>query len=523
MTATPQFSGNVPGQSPGNPTISPDSRPPISPIGFLVRVIVVALLFVAGLAILIQGVTPPPRPPLAGLADARLADGTWVSVVAVTTGRKHEWQPPWKRTWQDWFRNRRRPGHPNLTLNNPEMLIWVVRHDGKSERPLDWPDLRHARVDVAGESLYPEDVRVFRSDRGSESYNFSSSSNAPFNPASYGGNMNGAAYLYVIPLPLPPAGCGPLSLTLLGDRPADKSPRPELVTLSLPEPGGLNPNPGWTASPLPASSTVGPYTLTITALDPSGSSYSSNDEFSNRVHFGIRTELTVDGTPSPSRIVEHGPLTDSAGNVQARGYNHGARLHFPPHKFTLTVQVPTPESLKASSRGTISGLTIPPDNTRLPESKQAVLRDGRIRLKTVAIGGRGKVVHPDPTPTSTVQWGHFGSLGYGPRNVSMNFEARRGVDHSASGKPGPITLTMDSRLVHVLYEVEGVQPRETLIASSVRDSQSRDVKYQDFFNSGTRMVILNPAEDATSFQVEWEIQDTEVFEFITDRPSTEKK
>lgn len=515
MTSDSQSSGPHSKSTPNGATPSrdPDTPASISPIGFLVRVIVVALLFVAGLAILMLGMSPPPRSPLSGLTEARLADGTRVSVVAVTTGLKHEWQPPWQRTWLDWYRQRRRPHPPNVTFNNPEMLIWLVRHDGESERPLLWTDLRHARVEVAGETIYPENVRVFRSDPGNDGYNSSYSSSAPFNPVSYGGNKRDTAYLYVLHVPLPPAGCGPLSLTLLGDRPADKSPRPELARLELPEPSGLNPNPGWIASPLPATSLVGPNQLTLKSLRNSGNSYSGNDEFSTRFHYQFEVELTSDGAPAPTRIVDYGPLTDSAGNVQSRGYAHGARHHFPPHRFTLTAQVPSPESLVAGSHGHLEGLSFPADDSRQESSLELPLRDGRIRVKLLALGGRGKVTHPDPTPASTMNWGYSGSV----RNE--RFHLQRTTVHSRTGS-GLVELVAEAKLVHVLYEVTGLTPREKLFVEAVRDDQNREVPFFDTEHYGTRFMFANPADDAKSLRIEWEVQDTEIFEFTINPPDS---
>ena len=516
MASDPQRSHEMTGPSPAGstpPDPSDSVAHAISPIGFLARVIVVGILFVAGLAILMLGMSPPPRSPLSGLAEARLADGTRVSVVAVTTGLKHEWQPPWQRTWWDWYRNRRRPHPPNVTLNNPEMLIWLVRHDGESERPLLWTELRHARVEVAGETIYPEDVRVFRSDPGNDGYNSSYSSSAPFNPDSFSGNKRDAAFLYVLHVPLPPAGCGPLSLTLLGDRPADKSPRPELVRLELPEPSGLNPRSAWTASPLPATSTVGRHQLTLKSLRNGGNSYSGNDEFSTRFHYQFEVELTSDGAPAPTRIVEHGPLTDSAGNVQSRGYAHGARHHFAPHRFTVTAQVPSPEAIVAGSHGHIEHLPIPANDSRQESSLDLPLRDGRIRVNLLALGGRGKVTHPDPTPTSTMNWGYFGNV----RNEQFHLQRTRG--HSRTGS-GLVELVAEAKLVHLLYEATGLTPRETLIVKAVRDDQNREVPFFDTEHYGARFLFANPAADAKTLRIEWEVQDTEIFEFTINPPAS---
>lgn len=507
-----------------NMTSSEHPHPPgkaISPIGFLVRIVALVTVFLAGVGLLAVYLAPLPPAPLAGDANIQLEDGTWVSV-RVTVGTKHEWKPPFRRTWMDWYRGRKPPSPPNFTKSIPELFVWVVRHDGQSERARFWPELRHARLDAAGEALSPEDIRVFRSNRDQHTYS-SYSSNPPFRPESYGpgpahpGVKVEDSCVYGMSFPLPPAGCGPITLTLLGDRPNDKTPRPALTTLTLQEPAGLNPRATWTPTPIPATSTVGPYALTITSLDESGSSYSSADEFSRRVHYSFRVELKANGVPCPTRIVEHGPLTDSAGNVQTRGYQYGARLHYPPHRFTLTTTVPTSDpKLVVSSRGSIADLPIPADNERKATVKSLSLRDGRIQLKTTALGGRGKVVHPDPTPTGNTQWGYHGSV------ENIPFRADRGADYS-SGKPGLIQLSMNSKLVHLVYEMQGLGPRETLVVAAVRDDQNRDVPRNDFLHHDIRMVVLNPAADAKSFQVEWAVEDTEIFEFTTDAPASKSR
>ena len=227
--------------------------------------------------------------------------------------------------------------------------------------------------------------------------------------------------------------------------------------------------------------------------------------------FAFDLALTVRGEPHATQIIEFGELEDSAGNRYSEGYKNGAPLVFGPHKFSLRVKVPTPEAERAGSVGVSAGLAIPGENERRVESGEVSLREGRVVIQYAAMGGKGKVTHPDATSGTSVQWGYFGGIG------DERFRANRETKLAPRG--GPLQLTMESSsLVHLVYTVPKLSEREWLKVTRVRDDAGRELKFQDFLHYGTRMVICRPEEGSRGIVVEWEVVDVEWFEFVIDPP-----
>jgi hypothetical protein len=484
----------------------------MTPIGFVIRIVMVAVLGLVGLLFLVQAVTPRPGPPLGGIGTLRLADGSFVSVQQVSVGTAHEWQPPERRTMTDWLLKRGPVPKQRYGTSPARMLVWVARHDGESNQARVWPEVRFVRLDVAGQTVYADRYIKFRR-QPPGGHVSTSSSDPPVRPEPEDRTLIGprSGMVYGFEFPLVPAGSGPLRLTFLGEGVGEGAAPVELGRVEVAEPVGLNARPGWVGQKLPATSTMGEAVLTLTALRAGGSSYSSNNPYSTRHHFNFDVAMTVRGEPVETQIVEYGELEDSAGNRYDRGYRNGVPLVFGPHKFSLKAQVPTPEAERAGSVGMSAGLVIPGENERRAESGEVSLREGRVVIRCVAMGGKGKVVHPDATPGGAMQWGYHGGM------ENDRFVANR--DSSATGSGGAKQLRMESStLVHLVYTAPKLGEREWLRVRRVRDEAGRELKFQDFLHHETRMVICRPEEGSRGIVVEWEVIDVEWFEFVIDPP-----
>ena len=484
----------------------------MTPIGFVIRIVVVAVLGLVGLLFLVQAVTPRPGPPLAGIGTVALADGSFVSVQQVSAGGAHEWQPPERRTMADWLLKRPRVPKLSYGASPARMLVWVARHDGVSTQAREWSAVRFVRLECGGETVYSDRYIKFRRQPPGGHVSTSSSS-TPVRPEPEDKTLIGptSGLVYGFEFPLVPAGSGPLRLTFLGEGVGEGAAPVELGGVEVAEPAGLNARPGWVGQTLPASSTVGEAVLTLKSLRSGGSSYSSDNPYSKRHHFQFDVEMTARGESVPTQIVEYGELEDSAGNRYSEGYKSGALLVFGPHKFSLRAQVPTPEAERVGSVGVSAGLAIPGENERRPESGEVSLREGRVVIRCEAMGGKGKVPHPDASPGTSMQWGYFGGIG------DERFRANRETKLAPRG--GPLQLTMESSsLVHLVYTVPKLSEREWLKVTRVRDDAGQELRFQDFLHYGTRMVICRPEEGSRGIVVEWEVVDVEWFEFVIDPP-----
>jgi hypothetical protein len=507
-----------------------------TPLRFLLKTLAGAV----GVLGLMIGVTvlvsPARKPPLAGLVMTSLGDGSFVSVPTVTVGTSHHWLPPRERTLWDWFRGTPKPGPLGQSVNPPQLQVWVVRHDGKTSEPKQWPKLRHARLTVGANGAGPDVVGadrgiVFRGENqhpGHPGLAYWSTHTfglpVPTEHTTLNAGSAATPYVYGFTFPLFPAGCGPLKLELLGEAPGPEQPLPVLATLHLPEPAGLNPPPSWKASPLPATATAGPHALTLKGFRQSGSHSRGNDPYSVRPHFHAELELTSGGQASPVNLFKTGPVVDSAGNTYELGYHNGAGLWFGPHQWTVTAQVPTPEPLRAASTVESPAIDLPADNAVVPLSTTLELRSGRIRGTFVTIGGRGETLQSDPTPAGSVQWGYYGGVNAPGQGASKNFEVSRGTHrHLSSGASVPIELKVKAQLVHVLYSAEGLTKDEWLGVDQVLDDQSRTVPFNDLFHHGTRLVFVDPQPDAKSLRLRFLVRDSAEFTFVIDPPQPEKK
>ena len=490
----------------------------MTPIGFVIRIVVVAVLGLVGLLFLVQAVTPRPGPPLAGIGTVALADGSFVSVQQVSAGGAHEWQPPERRTMADWLLKRPRVPKLSYGASPARMLVWVARHDGVSTQAREWSAVRFVRLECGGETVYSDRYIKFRR-QPPGGHVSTSSSNTPVRPEPEDKKLIGptSGLVYGFEFPLVPAGSGPLRLTFLGEGVGEGAAPVELGGVEVAEPAGLNARPGWVGQTLPASSTVGEAVLTLKSAYSLGSTYRTDNPYSRRRMFAFDLALTVRGEPHATQIIEFGELEDSAGNRYSEGYKNGAPLVFGPHKFSLRVKVPTPEAERAGSVGVSAGLAIPGENERRVESGEVSLREGRVVIRYAAMGGKGKVTHPDTSPGTSMQWGYSGGIGNLGGVGNDRFQANRETKLAPRG--GPLQLTMESSsLVHLVYTAPKLGEREWLKVMRVRDDAGRELEFGDFFHHGTRMVICRPEEGSRGIVVEWEVVDVEWFEFVIDPP-----
>ncbi len=271
--------------------------------------------------------------------------------------------------------------------------------------------------------------------------------------------------------------------------------------------------------PLPATSTVGPHTLTLKGFRSGGYSKRNNDPASVRHYFQPHLELTSGGQPAPLQLFKKGPLVDLAGNHYEYGYQSSAGLWFGPHQLTLTARVPTPEPLLKASRIESSPIDVPADNLVVPLSQSIELRSGRIRVRLVSVGGRGETLQPDPTPAGTVQWSYNGEVGGTTPDSRHAYEVSRGTHRPhVTGTSPPVKLKVQAQLIHTLYSAEGLGPQEWLAVDKVIDDQSRAVPFQDFLNHEVRMVLAAPLPDAKSLRLSFEVRDSADFTFVIDPP-----
>ncbi len=513
----------MPSQLP-NPTDDGTQTAPdrVGPLNWVTRVLgaLGAILIVALIAFQLA---KPLRAPLSGLAMAPLGDGSSVSVVHVSVGGQHEWQPPDDRTIVDWAL-----GRPSARVAmssdrffadvKEHLVVWLVRHDGLSVRRLPWPEVRQARLEAAGEKLYPDFVFIHR--QGVRTGDFDSTSTKAFIPASWSHPASGPSaaivhrhFVYGIAFPKPPSGCGPMRLTLVGDAPATGAPRAVLATPTLAEPAGLAPKATWRPSLVPATETLGSLALTMTSIPAHNNSARTSDEFAQYCSYSPKFELTESGRVVPTRLIEFGPATDAAGNVHRQLHFPGLRPIFPPHRVAIRAVVPTAESLRAGSTLEIKDLPVPKDNTRLEIATGQSARGQRIRLRSRAMGGRGVVSHP-------VFW----SSAETPFSLSASLLGERLVlncSQVASGTFGPVKfpdVRIDCRLVHLLYEVTGLTTDEIVVPTAVHDDQGRAVPFDESSSFRGRLLFLQPAPDARTCRVTVEIQDTRRFEFTITPP-----
>ncbi len=216
-----------------------------TPLRFLLKTFVWALAGL-GLVVAAAALLSPPRPaPLAGLAMISLDDGSFVSVPQVSVGESHSWTPPRERSFWDWLQGRPKPGPFGVSVSPAKLMVWVVRHDGKTSTPKLWPKLRHARLTAGPDAVGAERGVVFRGENHASGATgmtyWSTHTFDPPIPTEYT-QLNTASaatpYVYGFQFPLFPQGCGPLKFELLGESPAADQPAPVLATLELPEPAG---------------------------------------------------------------------------------------------------------------------------------------------------------------------------------------------------------------------------------------------------------------------------------------------
>jgi hypothetical protein len=503
-------------------------RQQTSPLRFILKTLVGAAA-VAGLLIgAVMLVSPLRQGPLAGIAMTPLGDGTFVSVPQVTVGAVHNWRNPRERTLWEWLSGAPQP-QPLESRSHPAgMMVWVVLHDGRTSAPKHWPALRHARLTAREDVVGTERVIVFRSQNDHRGPWSSDSFGLPISQERTAPTAGQPipAYVYGFCFPLFPAGCGPFKLELLGELPGEDQPWPVLATLEFPEPAGLNPPPPWTASPLPAVSTVGPHSLTLERFWSSGySSRGKEDPYSIRHAFGPNFSLTSGGQSFPVHLFKTGPLVDSAGNVFESGYSGEVGPWFGPQQLTVTAQIPTPEALRVASTCESPLVDVPVANTVVPLSPTFELRSGRIRGRIATIGGRGETSQADPPPGGPAMFGH-GVVGAQLSNQgrSLTFRVYRDKRHRFPGRsPDTIGLRVEADLVHVLYSAEGLTPSEWLGVDQVLDDQSRPVPHYDYEYCGTRIVFADPLPDAKSLRLRFLVRDSADFTFVVDPPSPEKK
>jgi hypothetical protein len=502
-----------------------------TPLRFLLKTLAGAVAVVGLLIGVSVLVSPPGKAPLAGLAMTSLGDGTFVSVSSVTMGTTHGWLSPRKPTLWEWVQGVPVAQPLEFGTEPAQMMVWVVRHDGRSTTPKHWPALRHARLTAGPDQVGSQGGVVFHGRPKPPGYKVMEywttvACNLPI-PAIHTTPTTGSPappYVYGFQFPLFPAGCGPLKLELLGEAPPGDGPIAVLATLEVPEPTGLPAPSARKASPLPAVSTVGPHALTLKGFRVGGTRSTGGDKVNLRHFFAYDLELTSGGQPAPIHLFRRGPVVDSLGNTYDHGYAEAVGLWFGPHQLTVTAQVPTPEELHESSTVEMAEIAIPADNTVIPLSTKFELRSGRIRGRFVTGGGRGETSQSDPTPSASAPWTYRGGVQQFATWKQLSFEVWRWPARTPPGRrPAPIELRVKAPLVHVLYSAEGLDKTEWLEVDQVLDDQSRAVPFNNVFHHGVRMVFADPLTDAKSLRLRFLVRDVAEFTFVVDPPSPEGK
>lgn len=516
------MSSNSPGRF---PTV-PDEQVPgeLSQSARFVARVILGFAVVCILAVLAaQRFVPDQRSGLPELAEVILPDGSRAVVLAVTTGTSHQFEMIEHTTWIDWLS--RRSGKQTLRIKSgsPSIMVWVARKQRHEERGVAWPDLRHAQLEVAGETIAARNAHLFYRAFRMPSY-LPIPASVPIDTlALLKSPRVGSSELLAFDFPQIPAGLGDLKLSLLGavpvaphisSMPALRLPapvRPVLASFQLSEPPGLPLLSTGKPSPLPAIARSGPWTLTLNDLRFETSVEVPGSEPSVQHRFQYDVALSSADGNHPCEITSYGPVIDAAGNSFPSGYRNQAPLRFGPHQLNITTTVPLSTAEQATARASSPALEIPGRGAARALSDTVTLDGGKLRIDLKAVGGPGFVTHADPLASSAI----MGQLV--TSDIPPTFQITR--KRSASGNE----LTVESTGFHLLYSVSGVSSNERLRIVSVTDDRGKPVEYREVAFDGIRCVMTASDAMARSIQVEWAFDRLATFSFTVSPPTVPAK
>lgn len=492
---------------------------------FITRVILGFLVVCVLAVVAARFLAPEPAIGLRPLARTRLPDGTWASVLGLTTGTTHDLEFNERTTWIDWAMSH--PGRQKLstTTASPALVVWVARTDRDADRGLHWNELCHARMEVAGRSFPAMSESRFTRWIGTPTYKHSRISLPPGGIAHPAATHPGASEIFAFQFVLPPSGSGPITLSLLGDSPGGRGasplPRVVLATIPLSEPAGLPSAVAIRTQPLPATATSGPWTLTLKelryetppAVGPTG------DPVNHR--FAYDVALSDASGDHPCEIVAYGPVVDAAGNSFPEGYRENAPLVFGPHRLNITTTIPESPTVMAGSSGSSPPIPMRPVVAAVRMTDRVHLAGGRVVVSLLSAGGTGQVFHEDVLKGSSVfrDWtgevnGHSFKI-----NRTNDIPTMLSLPHrvATSSMPGAFFI-VESPGSHLFYETTGLLPDERLRVVAVRDDGGQPVPFKDVEVESIRCLVSAPPSGAKSIVIDWAVKKTATFTFTIAPP-----
>ncbi|MBS0201878.1 MAG: hypothetical protein JSS49_03200 [Planctomycetes bacterium] len=451
---------------------------------FALRVVVLFALAVGGFLLL---VSLRGRGSSTALYKAKLPDGTFLVVRAVTTGKFHTMEIPYSFDTQISRWEKSYTQSQSTSANR--MLIWLTQETARGEMlSLDW--FRNGVLILPdGTQVHPNSYRL----QQNQAYNSSSSSAGSdgFNnakPYPTGSTMLASLVYCELPLVRPVPGSS-LKLDVYD---GNKTVVSQLI---IPFPAlPIDARENWQPDPLPATRTDQDLKVTLTAIK-----YTANRD--GGINVQPQLEILRDGQPTDRNHWSVGyDLIDPLGNA-SNTWKCELSTQEPAWKLAATLYQTKDGDLRPEEHLKLPLRTVPAPKNFLPLSERHSVNGASVSL--IGLVGRGPVIFtPDPMTHVTTGSYQPGQTGFGLS--SSGSPGRTEIDFS-SGHPFLITANLGT-------------PQENLQVV-IRDQSGTDLMHNGTMGAND-MTFWNFDTKPSTAQIEIEliVQKTRRVEFLIAPP-----
>jgi hypothetical protein len=427
--------------------------------------------------------------------EQRMPDGTVLRVEAVTWGTSHRvnLERPPSAPWAFWESRRTSISHGT---GQPELMVWLSRHDARTGKSLDfdwWSG--NTAIDALGASF--SDRGAFHRQLGQHGSSFSGG-NRPFR-ADHGRFDHWIVSSSFAVFRTDDQGKFKLQVRNTSD---------EVVAtfdVKHPSPPAIQ---TWTAEELPVTVEQGELAVTLHGLKPSAYWTTYDGVKRKRWHFHSAATLAENGSPSSQWSVFLFDITDPLGNRwQHSGGNFSARE--PVWKVTLGAFRSTTSQFTPAETWTLPELPLPDKDAAKPLT-EARSFDG-VSVTVASIAGAGKLNYSLATP-GLRKYGNVSTS----RSGNWTFSTPASLEIKGTGSAANVKV--EAQWPHLALEVTGMTPLHRLYVTA-KDDQGRDVPTQQAsFYGELQSYFFQTEPDAKSLTPTIVVHKAHEFEFFIKPP-----
>lgn len=453
-------------------------------LGFLV-------LIVFGLSLL--AFFAPPHGPREN--ERLMPDGSVLRIEGMSWGTNHrlKFERPPSTSWAFWERRQTSLGRGS---SQPELMVWMTRHDARSGRSLDFDWWAGSTViDATGEPI--ADQNAFHWQLGNHGSS-SSGGIRPFRAESkrFDTWLVGSSFTAFR------TDHGRFKLQV-------RNTSGEIVAtfdLTHPSPPVIH---EWKAEELPATVKHGDVAVTLQRLRPSPSNWTDSDGAKRKSwHFSPVASVELNGSPTNDWQIALLEITDPLGN-RSSSSQRNISTREPVWKVTLGAYRTANSQFTAAETWTVTDLPLPGKDVVQPLTDSRSI--GGVSVTLAAIAGGGKTSYTVATPGVR-------KLGNYSGDFSRNHVFDSSIKGELNGTGSQAQVKIESSWPHLTLEVTGMTRLDRL-QMFAKDDQGRDVPTQPVqFYGELHSYFFKTEPDAKSLTLSIIVHKGREFEFLIKPP-----